>query len=125
MLSIEALNKFLPTCLIAFAPGKINIYNKRTHIRIDEEPLKARRRAGLTTAVYTWNLYTYIVVRDALPAMVALYARKRSSNTACLASIRSSRGWEIEILSLRGPTTLGSRTHVAPEMHTRASSMRY
>lgn len=31
-------------------------------------------------------------MRDALPAMVASYARKRSGNTACLASIRSSRG---------------------------------
>lgn len=34
--------------------------------------------------------------------MTALYARKRSGNTACLASIRSSRDWEIEVLSLRG-----------------------
>lgn len=89
----------------------------------DRDPLKARRRAGLTTAVYAWNLYT--IVRDALPAMAALYARKRSGNTACLASIRSSRGWEIEVLSLRGPTAPGSRTHVAPETHTRASSTRY
>lgn len=69
MPSIEALDKFLPTCdcvcapFPAPSPGKINIHNKRTHIRIgegqgrDRVPLKAKRRAGLTTAVYAWNLY--------------------------------------------------------------------
>lgn len=42
MPSIEALDKFLPTCdcvcapFPAPSPGKINIHNKRTHIRIGE-----------------------------------------------------------------------------------------
>lgn len=73
MPSIEALDKFLPTCdcvcalLPASSPGKINIHNKRTHIRIgegqerDRVPLKAKRRVGLTTAVYAWNLYCQCV----------------------------------------------------------------
>lgn len=59
------------------------------------------------------GIYTaYTVVRDALPVAVAvLYARKRSGNTACLASIRSSRDWEIEVFPSRGPTALDPRSH--------------
>lgn len=88
-------DKCLPTFKTSLPPREKLIHAASDYMLDENErrdvPLKGEAaRASLTTTVSAWNLYCRM--RDALPAEAVSYARKRFGNTACLASIRSSRG---------------------------------